>query len=683
MRTFEAVLFVEGTRITPALGIEQRGAKLVLETVYGKRYTLSRDKVVHRESLAAEGKADGLRRLKQMLERAEALGAEVDVELLWESLVDPDPTSHTLEALADAYFSGTCDLVHLKAVDLAVGDGAGFFSRSGVRFRPITRAQRDKHLRREAEARARERRFESMVARLEDFLAGSEAAPDEEAAEALDRVRAFVVQGTGPGEAVVERLRPRIEAERPAGGSGGLREVGLTLLLRSGWIETPSEILVGRYRLKRAFGREHIEAVESVKAALQARADLPRADLGGPGAVQAFTVDDEGTEDYDDALSVRLHANDALEMGVHIADPSPYIPIGSPLDEEAYGRGTTVYLPDQKYPMFPPAVSEELLSLRAGAPRPVVSFYFFFGRPEDEAPAPRIIKEQLAVERNLSYGAVDAILRDGDDADLDVAPIRAAARVAESLRARRVAAGAVSFNSPELKVKVDEAGRVSIARLDTGSPARRMVSEMMILVNKAGARFLRDRDIPAIFRAQAPPREPVQISETYDPIAFRREVRKMVKARLTLEPEPHAGLGLDCYTQLSSPLRRYGDLVMHRQLSQTLEGREPAYPDKDALLAVVVTSDMNYQTAVDTERRSKHAWTLRYLESRLGESFEVIAVERPAGRSDVFVEFVDYPGLTGRLRGWAGAAPEVGHRDSVRLQTIDVIHEEIVLEAIS
>jgi len=332
--------------------------------------------------------------------------------------------------------------------------------------------------------------------------------------------------------------------------------------------------------------------------------------------------------------------------------------------------------------MFPPAVSDDLLSLRVGAPRPVVSFYFFFARPEDEAPAPRIVKERLAVERNLSYGAVDAILRNGDSADPDAEPIRAAARIAENLRARRVAAGAVSFNSPELKVKVDEAGRVSIACLDTGSPARRMVSEMMILVNEAGARFLRDRDIPAIFRAQAPPREPVQIGETYDPIVFRREVRKMVKARLTLEPEPHAGLGLDCYTQLSSPLRRYADLVMHRQLSQTLEGREAAYPDKDALLAVVVTSDMNYQTAVDTERKSKHAWALRYLEGRLGECFEVIVVERPAGRSDVFVEFVDFPGLTGRLRRLAGAAPEVGSRESVRLQAIDVIHEEIVLEAI-
>ncbi len=676
MKSFEAVLIPEGDRLTPGLGIEEKGNKVVLETVYGKRYSLVRDKILFREPLQAETKADGLRCLKDRAGRAEALKDEVDVELLYESLADQEDAVYTLHHLVRTYFSGAVDLVHLKAMDLAVGDGGDYFKRTGWKFRLHTRATLEQTRRKRAEAEEKARRLDVVLGRVAATLEGSRPdgslEMDEEAKDVLDQVRSFVVQGSGPGEVVVQRLK-NVPAVSHLGGT--LQETGLEILLALGVCERPTDLLLGRCRLNRSFKADHLEAVEAVKEAIHARRDLP------PAPVEAWTLDDEGTEDYDDAVSLHPVDGGGLELGVHIADPSPYIPPGSPLDEEAYTRGTTVYLPDRKYPMFPPELSEGLLSLRTGVERPVMSFYFPLDTPNAEPGEPRIVKECLTVSGNLTYDEVNPWLLDSGEAGRTGEALRTAYRIAEALTARRLEAGAVTFHGPELKVFVDAQGEVHLRRIDVGTPARRLVSELMILVNRAGARFLERHDIPAIYRAQNPPREPVVLGDAYDPVAFRREVRKMVKARLTLDPEPHAGLGLPCYTQLSSPLRRYADLVMHRQLSHAIDGRPVPFSDRDALLEVVVTSDMNYQTAVDLERRSKHAYGLRYLEARTGETFEMVVVERLQGRSDVVAEFKDF-GLTGRIACSAGAAPEVGTRLRAVIRSIDVIREEAVLEPV-
>lgn len=673
MKSFEAVLIAEGDRLTPGLGIEAKGNKVILETVFGKRYTLAREKILFREPMSAETRADGLRWLKDRVGQAEALKDEVDVELLYESLADQEDAAHTLHHLARTYFSGAVDLLHLKAMDLAVGDGGDYFKRTGWKFRLQSRATLEQTRRKRAEAEEKARRLDVVLGRVATYLqdglpeGGLEA--DEEAGAVMNQIRSFVVQGSGPGEVAVDRLK---HVPAVSGRGGTLQETGLGLLLALGVCERPTDLLLGRYRLNRRFEAAHLEAVEAVKEAILDRRDLPTA------GVEAWTIDDEGTEDYDDAVSLRP-VEGGLELGVHIADPSPYIPSGSPLDEEAYTRGTTVYLPDRKYPMFPPELSEGLLSLRTGVERPVMSFYFPVDTPDAEPGEPRIVKECLTVSGNLTYDEVDQWLSGSGEAGRGEEALRTAYRIAEVMAASRLEAGAVTFHRPELKIYVDAEGEVHLRRIDSGTPARRLVSELMILVNRAGARYLERHDIPAIYRAQNPPREPVVLGATYDPVAFRREVRKMVKARLTLDPEPHAGLGLPCYTQLSSPLRRYADLVMHRQLSHAIDGRPVPFSDRDALLEVVVTSDMNYQTAVDLERKSKHAHGLRFLEGRVGEAFEMVVVDRLQHRSDVVAEFNDF-GITGRIACMAGATPEVGAGLRAVIRSIDVIREEVILE---
>lgn len=676
MSTFEAVLYPEGSRLTPALRLGEKGKKLALETVYGKRVTLAVNKLVYREPLAAASRSEAVEALRRLLARAEEEAAEVDPELLWESVVDGGDGGTALADLARLYF-GASDLVHIKALDLALGEGGAFFGRSGAVVRPISRAARARDEQREAAVAAETEWLEVTAARMREALAAGNApatlAADSDVGDAAAAVRRFVCDGDPRGRELVERLVDAVAT--PPGASR--REMGLQLLLDFGCITRPSDLFTDRYTLVREFTPRHLRALDEVRGALAAVGAAAQIE------VEAYTIDDEGSTDRDDAFSLRTGAGGielgGIELGVHIADPSPYVPPGSVLDEEAYTRGTTVYLPDRTYPMFPRELSHDLASLTAGVSRPVLSFYFHFRDAAAEPGPPRLAKERLTVRANLNYDDVDRSLRADTPPPPEVEMIARAVEIAAHCRARREARGAIVFHKPELRVRVDQAGEVQVKVLDRASPARNLVSELMILVNESGARFLRERGIPAIYRAQHPPREPLDLSADYDPIAFRREVRKLSKARLTLDPEPHAGLGLDCYTQLSSPLRRYADLVLHRQLSHALAGEIPPFEDRDALLEVVVTSDMNYQTAVDTERKATRAWLLRWFESRLGETFAVTVIEADEGRGRLRAELDGY-GVEARLEVGPGEAPPLATRLRARLRAVDVLDEDLILE---
>ncbi len=667
MAQFDVVLMPEGERLTPALGLEAKGAKLVVETVFGKRHTIAPDRLAHRESVDAATKGDAAAQLREMVERAERLAAEVDVELLWESVADREDPA-TLRTLAGAWFGDRAGLVELKATDLAIVGSDAYFERVRQRYRPLTRAQRSAALERARRAAERERVLDRMTASVKARLDAPDAAADDAWSDAVDALASFTINGSGPGERIVERLGAH--AQGPS-----RRHAAVDLLVATRAIARPTDLLVHRHRLNRAFGPQHEAAVaDVVEAVTGALPDRPAA------PTPAFTIDDVDTRDYDDAISVDV-TPDGIRLGVHIADPAPFVPRGSLLDETAYSRGTTVYLPDRKYPMFPAALSEDALSLRAGVERPVLSFYFAFSDEQSEPPEPTIVRERITIADNLSYADVDALLAgDGDDDAPHAAAVRIADRIARARRAARDERGAVALNQPELRISVDDDGSVRARRIDADTAARALVAEAMILVNHAGAAWLATREVPAIYRGQVPPAEPVHPPVPYDPVAFRREVRKMQKARLATAPAPHAGLGLECYTQLSSPLRRYGDLVIHRQLAAALAGAPLPFDDADDLLAVVVTSDMNYQTAVGAERRAKRAWALRALETRLGEPEAAIVVDVAPGR-EATVELVD-TGVVGRIGGRETDALAVGDHVTVRVRAIDVIDEQPELELV-
>lgn len=290
---------------------------------------------------------------------------------------------------------------------------------------------------------------------------------------------------------------------------------------------------------------------EDPRLALPVLPDEAREDLT---ALPAFAIDDEGSEDPDDAISL-----EGDRLWVHVADVAALVGADSDIDREARGRAANLYLPERIVHMLPPEITHRLaLGLQPVSPA------LSIGMRLDEAARitdVKLCKSLVRVTRH-TYDEINQ--------HLDSAPFSAIKAFTDRYRARRLADGAASIDLPEASVRVRD-GEIVIRpmrRLDS----REMVTEAMVMAGEAIAGYALARDIAVPFAIQpAPdkPETPVGLAAMY---AYRR---KMKPSRSRIEEAPHSGLGLACYTRTTSPLRRYLDLVVHQQLRAHLDGREP------------------------------------------------------------------------------------------------------------
>jgi len=307
----------------------------------------------------------------------------------------------------------------------------------------------------------------------------------------------------------------------------------------------------------------------------------------------AFAIDDAGSEDPDDAVSL-----DGERLWVHVADPAALVTPNSPLDVEAQARVAKLYLPEKSVPMLPPE-STDLLALGLQD----VSLALSFGFHLDQNGQP----EQLEI--TPSWVRVTRLTYEQAEARLDDEPLASLLRLARRFFERRLKNGAIEIDLPEVKVKVSD-GRVVIRPI-LNLQSRLLVRESMLMVGEAVARLSREHDIPLPFSAQEAP----DTAETDSPPEgmawmFARR-RTMKRSQLTGIPAPHAGLGLEMYVQATSPLRRYLDLVVHQQLRAWLTGTELL--DSAAILERVGAAESVTGSVRQAERLSNKHWTLVYL----------------------------------------------------------------------
>ena len=363
---------------------------------------------------------------------------------------------------------------------------------------------------------------------------------------------------------------------------------------------------------------------------------MERAAIDGP---VAFTIDDEETLEVDDALSCEVTADGQLRVGIHIALVADFVARGGAMDREAAARATTVYLPETTVRMLPDEICCRRASLTAGERHPVLSTSVLLG-PHGELLDSAISPHNLRIGRRLSYAQADRILGGAEEADDEVATALAA-DVRGGARASRTA----------------QAGRC-----DPDAAAR---------AEGAGAwRRNRNRNHRQQQLAQPPPGGGVHGVEQFRRGELRRRAahpdhlpgaaggRRFAArcdARLSVYPEFHAGAGLQCYAQLSSPIRRYADLVLQRQLVSALaDSSAPPY-DADGILAVLANTENAETEAKELERRARRYWTLRYLQ-RHAVGRELAAT---VTRDGVSAELDDYA-VRGALRG----APNVSQPDA-------------------
>ena len=371
-------------------------------------------------------------------------------------------------------------------------------------------------------------------------------------------------------------------------------------------------------------------------------ADLPLAEA------PVFSLDDIGTSEIDDAFSVRQVSEAEWRIGVHIAAPSLGFAPGSPLDAMARERLSTVYMPGQKITMLPDDVISQF-SLDAGTERPALSIYFNVSAGDLSIRGYHSRLERVRVAGNLRhfhYAALNSVLPAGGRAGLEYENELATLwRFANALEAKR---GKPSANANFLDYNFAVDGEhVSIVPRKRGAPLDKLVSELMILANSTWGGFLAERDVAGLYRVQS-----------------------SGKVRMSVHGEAHEGLGVSCYAWMSSPLRRYVDLVNQWQLAASLSGRRaPFARNSDSLLSTLRAFEVVYARYDEHQREMERYWCLRWLlQENLSEVHGVVLRESTV-RIDGLPLVVRVPSL-----------PELppGARVSLGVGAIDLLDKTVV-----
>jgi len=356
----------------------------------------------------------------------------------------------------------------------------------------------------------------------------------------------------------------------------------LKLLEACGAIASPHDYHFG------AFLREYFPA----GVQFEAHDVLALPDNLDQAEAEAFSIDDATTTEIDDAFSVQQLPNGNSRIGIHIAAPALGIPVGSALDAVAMKRLSTVYMPGNKITMLPEAAITPF-SLHAGEWRPALSLYL------DIAPDLAIVNsvsrlEAVKIADNLRHDELEPHFNEGNWATPNSHPywskLELLHRLAESLEQAR------GKHDPERAPQVDynfyvENGLVRISERKRGAPMDKLVAELMIYTNAHWGGMLAEQSISGIYRAQA-----------------------AGKVYLTVNAEPHQGLGVAQYAWSTSPLRRAVDLINQRQMISLMQGTEPAYgKNSEALTTAMRDFDLVYNAYNEFQTRMERYWCLQYL----------------------------------------------------------------------
>jgi exoribonuclease-2 len=332
----------------------------------------------------------------------------------------------------------------------------------------------------------------------------------------------------------------------------------------------------------------------------------------------ALAIDDAGNQDPDDALSL-----EPGRLWVHVADVAALVPPDSLADQEARARSASLYLPEGTASMLPPEATGQL-GLGLNNVSPALSF----GLAVNDAgqPVGFEIKPSWVRVQRLTYGEAETRLYEE--------PLAGLYRLAQAHLARRTANGAINLDLPEVKLRVVE-GQVEINPI-LPLRSRDLVTETMLMCGAAVAQFVLNQNIPIPYILQPPPEEVNALPGLAGMFARRRAMKP---GQRQVEPGPHTGLGLSLYTQVTSPLRRYPDLLVHQQLRAYLQGG-PLLTTGQILerLGVAEAASGSLRQA---ERLARRHWTLVYLMQHPGWQGEGIVVEKQGPRGLILIPELD------------------------------------------
>ena len=568
-------LFEDAGKFHAGRVLSETDASLQIELGSGKRAKVKAKDVLLR---FAQPEPDSL------LGAAERIAADVDLDLAWEFAPEGD---FGFAELAREYFGAATGTADEAAMLLRLFAAPHYFRRLGKgRFRKAP----EETVRAALLGIERKRQVAAQVDAWATELAAGGCPPAVR--EQLYRILFRPDKNAPEYKAVVDAARRTGRAP-------------LDLLKAAGAIDSPYEFHWRRFLFE-----------EFAKGTAFAPLETPALREALPlGEARAFSIDDSETTEIDDALSVQGLGSGRVVLGIHIAAPALAVAPGSPVDQIARDRLSTVYIPGHKLTMLPPEVVDAF-TLAEGADAPVVSLYLTLDEGGLATLASETRIERVHIAANLRHDRLDA---DIDEASLaaglaDSLPFAAELtflhRLAKHLKANReIARGKPeNFNRPDYAFRIERVDgaaivgdeRVAITTRQRGSPLDLVVAETMILANSTWGGWLAECGVPGIYRSQA-------------------SMAPGVKVRMGTRPAPHAGMGVAQYTWATSPLRRYIDLLNQWQIiacvrhGRTAALAAPFKPKDVSLLAVIADFDASYAAYNAFQASVERYWALVWL----------------------------------------------------------------------
>jgi len=415
--------------------------------------------------------------------------------------------------------------------------------------------------------------------------------------------------------------------------------------------------IILQHGLPLEFPKEVIQEAEKIKPLVAPEEAQNRLDLR---SLRMVTIDSEDAKDLDDAVSVERLPNAHYQLGVHIADVTHYVREGSMLDKEAENRGTSVYLVDRVIPMLPRGLSNGICSLNADVDRLAMTVFMEISK-KGEVVNYSIHESIIHVAARMTYKKVTEILEQPETPLRQeykdfVSDFELMDELRHILRYRRMSRGAIDFDFPELKVKVDERGKpLEIVKRER-SLADSLIEEFMLVANETVAEHAAKRELPFVYRVHEEPDNekmvnlnellhnfgyhlkstedvrPAHLQAIITKIAGQSEeriistvmLRSMKQARYEPENLGHFGLAAEYYSHFTSPIRRYPDLIIHRILKESMhKGITAKRKTKLGKMLPDITfhSSERERAAADAERETVDLKIAEYMEDKVGEEY--------------------------------------------------------------
>ncbi len=422
--------------------------------------------------------------------------------------------------------------------------------------------------------------------------------------------------------------------------------------------------IVYKYGLEEEFSDRTMNETAQVPDTVQKHEWEKRRDLRSE---TIFTIDGDDTKDIDDALSFRVLENGNYLLGVHIADVSYYVRENTAIDQDAFARGTSLYLADRVIPMLPHKLSNGICSLNPGVDRLAITCEMEINA-SGKVVNDEIFASVINSRKQMTYKNVNAILEKNQipaGYEAYAEKLKQMHELAKILRSAKQKRGYIDFEIEESKILVDESGRVTEVALRERQAGEMLIEDFMIVANETVAETIYHMQLPFVYRVHGTPNEekiekfinfvrilgydiditkhrksftPKEMQELLEQLSAKKEygifakllLRSMQKAIYDKSNIGHFGLASKCYTHFTSPIRRYPDLTVHRLLRKYLLQTQINRKEHDRLdknLSLICSqSSQKEQDSLECEREVNDMKMAEYMSERVGEYYEGMIV---------------------------------------------------------